>query len=547
MLVGAAACTTKSGADKTADEKPADGPVKGGTLSFYIAEPAFIDPYDGQESEGVQVINALYDSLADFDPKTSELVPAVAESWESNDDGTVWTFKLRKGVKFHNGREVTAADFKYAWERIVDPANKSTISYHLSAIKGYDDMVAGKAKGLSGVVVKGDSTLEVTLSYPFGDFEYVVGHPSLGPVPKEEVDKDPKAFLDMPVGNGPFKMAEPWKHEQYIKLVRNDDYYGDEPHLDGVDFMIFKDEETAFTEFTAGNLDFTSIPTGRIKETIQQYGESEDGYTIDEGGGRVLLGSELATYYICINTKDDFLKNVDVRRAISLAINREAIAEEVYEGTRVPATGAVPEGIVGFQENAWEYNRYDLDEARELLAKAGYQDGKGAPEITLSFNSGVGHEDVMALVQADLNKLGIKSKFDGHEWGEYTDAFINVEDGRFTAKGTHHLVRLGWGTDYPIMDNFLYPLFSSDSGDNKALYQNADIDRALLEARKTTDAEERTAKYREIERKIGADQPLIAVVNYRHLRVGSQRLRGFVFSPVGLASLGKAWLAGGVK
>ncbi len=150
-----------------------------------IAEPAFIDPLNLVESEGLQVGNALFDSLVAFDSKTSEAVPAVAESWETSTDARVWTFHLRQGTTFHNGREVTAADFKYAWERICNPVNESHVAYHLAAVEGFDDMQSGAATELSGVAAIDTYTLQVTLSYPFADFDYVVGHGALAPVPRE--------------------------------------------------------------------------------------------------------------------------------------------------------------------------------------------------------------------------------------------------------------------------------------------------------------------------------------------------------------------------
>ncbi len=411
-----------------APDKAATTPVSGGTMSMYIAEPLFIDPYDGQESEGIQVINCLFDSLVEADPATFEIKPAAAESWTANEDQSVFTFKLRQGAKFSNGREVKAGDFKYAWERICNKDNASTISYHLLPVQGAEEMISGEASSLAGVKVVDDFTLEVTLTQPMADFIYVASHPSLGPVPKDEVDKDPKKFLDNPIGNGPFKMSEPWKHEQYIKLSRNDGYYGKKPYLDAVNFKIFKDEETAFTEFEAGNLDFTQIPSGRIADVKKKYGESDDGYKVIPGK-QSLFGQELSTYYIWFNTsnrvnKDNPLAKPEVRKAISMAINRQAICDKVYEGTRVPATGAVPSGMPGFQENAWPYNKYDVEAAKKMLADAGYPNGEGLPAMTLAFNSGSGHEDVMALVQADLKVIGIETTQDPHEWAEYTGTYL---------------------------------------------------------------------------------------------------------------------------
>ncbi len=534
-VAGMTGCAKKTETPATPTEPTGDKPVVGGTLNFYINEPAFIDPVNGQESEGIQVINSVFDSLVDFDPATSEIKPAAAESWEANADATVWTFKLRQGAKFHNGRAVTAGDFKYAWERICNPDNKSEISYHLSAVKGFDEMAAGTAKELSGVKVVDDNTLEVTLSYAFGDFEYVVGHPALAPIPAEEVDTadKAKAFADKPIGNGPFMMSEPWNHNQGIKVVRFNDYYGDKALLDGVDFKIFKDEETAFLEFKAGNLDFTSIPGGQIAATIAEFGESADGYTA-EPGKQVLTGSELSTYFIVINNKDKTLSNVDVRRALSLAINREVIAQSVYEGTRSPATGIVPKGIVGYQEGDWPYSKYDKEAAVAELTKAGFPAGAGLPEIKLEFNSGSGHEPVMELIASDLKAIGVNVKLDGMEWAQHLDSMD---------AGTFQLGRLGWLADYPIMDNFLYPLFYSKAADNSSFYNNPAVDTALLDARKITDPAARIEAYRAIDKTIGADAPIIPIVGYKHQRVASERIRDFVFSPMSLASLDKAWIA----
>ena len=169
-------------------------------------------------------------------------------------------------------------------------------------------------------------------------------------------------------------------------------------------------------------------------------------------------------------------------------------------------------------------------------------EGKGLPEIALSFNVGRGHEKVMQLIQTDLAAVGVKVKLDGRPWETYSAEWLKVTDGKFANNDPHQLMRLGWLADYPIMDNFLYPMFDSKSGDNKALYKNPEVDAMLLEARKTTDADARIKLYQEIEKKIGEDQPLIALVNYRHIRVGSDRVHDLVFSPMGLAALDKAWL-----
>jgi oligopeptide transport system substrate-binding protein len=244
---GKSTTTTIGGGGATTTQAPTSTTAAaqtGGTLeyAFPAGDPAYIDPYNVQENQGTEVTQALFDGLVYFDWVTGEIKPAVADSWEPNADATVWTFHLKHGTKFSNGREVVADDFVYAWNRVADPKNKSDVSYHLQPVKGFDDLQSGKATTLAGVVAKDPYTLVVTLSYAWSSFPYVTGHPALSPVPKEEVAKDPKAFLDMPIGNGPFKMAEPWKHSQSIKLVANPDYYGDKPKIDGINFTIFKYE-----------------------------------------------------------------------------------------------------------------------------------------------------------------------------------------------------------------------------------------------------------------------------------------------------------------
>lgn len=520
--------TTTSAAAPSGDQ-----PVTGGTFSFYINEPAFIDPVNLQESEGTQVGNCLFDSLVKFDYVTGELQAAAAESWEADPEAKVWTFKLRQGATFHDGSPVTAKDFKYAWERICNPANESEISYHLAAVQGYDEMQDGSATELSGVKAIDDYTLEVTLQYPFGDFEYVVGHPALAPVPQAVVEADPAAFSEMPIGNGPFKMVEPWAHDQSIKLVRFDEYYGDKPYLDGIDFRILADEGAAWLEFEAGNLDFhEGVPSENMAAAQAKYGVSDDGITVSPGK-QYLSGPELSIYYLLLNNTDELLKNPLLRQALSLAINRQAISDTVFGGIRTPASSIIPEGIVGYEANAWQYSKYDPEAAKAKLAEAGYPNGEGLPELTISFNSGSGHEDVMALVQSDLAAIGVKTKLDGQEWAQYLDKL---------QAGEYQIGRLGWVADYPIIDNFLFPLFTP-GGDDMSFYEDPAVTAALMDARKTVDTDERIAKYQAIVKTIGDAAPVIPIVVYRHHAVGSDRIRDFVFSAQNLGSFEKAWIA----
>ena len=542
-----------AGCKGSGNEEPVDTgdePVAGGTMSFYIGEPAYIDPYNAQESEGMQVTQVLFDSLTAVDPMDATVVnPAAATEWSANADASVWTFKLNPDGVFSDGNPVTAADFIYAWNRIANPNTKNTltgevdasiIAYHIGVVKGFDDVQSGKATEMSGLKAIDDYTLEVTLSQPFADFPYVTAHPALCPVEKALVEGGVDnngttvPFGDMPVGNGPFKMAEPWVHDQYIKVVKNEAYVtGDQPYLDGVEFKIFKDPETAFTEFEAGNLDFTSIGEGKIQDSIAKYGESVDGYTVNEGT-QVVLGDESAIYYLIFNMDDKVMKQAKVREASSLAINRQAICDVVFEGTRNPADNFIPPGIAGYESGAWALAKYDVEAAKKALADAGYPEGKGLPTIKLSFNSGGGHEPIFELIQADLAKVGIKTEFDSADFPTYL-AGLDA--------GKHQLARLGWIADYPIAYNFMYPMYYSKSGDNKANYNNATVDADIMKAETIVDDTARAAEFARINKVVAAELPYTPLLFYKHTRVGSARLHDFVYDAMGMGNFSKVWLS----
>jgi oligopeptide transport system substrate-binding protein len=522
---------------------------KGGTMSYYIGEPAYIDPYNTQESEGTAVEQSLFDSLTRVDPTdATKLLPAAAESWEPNSDATVWTFKLNPNGKYSDGTPVTANDFIYAWNRIVSPDTKNTltgkvdasiISYHLSFVQGYDDVQSKKIPKLTGMTAVDDYTLQVTLSKPFADFAYVCAHPALAPVPQKYVDGGVDfngkkvAFGDMPVGNGPFKMAEPWTHNQSIKVVANENYWGTKPNIDGVEFKIFKDVETAWTEFEAGNLDFTQIGEGKIKDAIAKYGESENGYTVNPGK-QALLGPEDATYYLIFNLKDNLIKNPNLRKALSMAINRQAICDTIFEGTREPADNIVPPPIAGYVKGTWQDSKYDQAAAKQALSDAGYPNGQGLATIKLSFNSGAGHEKIMELIQADWKAIGVNSTFDSSEFAVYLK---QLDAAKF------QVARLGWIADYPIMDNFLYPLFQSKSGDNKSV--NSSVDSNLDAARAITDNTQRLDAYQQINVTVQADNPVAPLMFYKHHHIGSSRLNNFTYDPQGIPDFVSVWITGG--
>jgi len=506
------------------------GGATGGTIRYYINQPACIDTFNVQESEGTQVAANIFDSLTKYDYRTKKLNGAAAVSWDVNADATVFTFHLVKGALFHNGDPVTANDFKFGWERMCNPnttTDPSEISYHIDKIIGYDDMLKGNATEMKGLKALDDYTFEVSLKEAFADFPMVASHPALGPVPSGGAASDFNSFYRSPIGNGPFMMDGSWVDDQYIRVKRFDDYYGEKPKIDGCDFLIIKSPETAYTQFQAGDLDFTQIANGQIASAQNQYGTSSDGWTINPGK-QTLLGPESSTYYFVMEQTDPVFKDKNIRKAVSMAINRQAICDTIFEGTRTPAGSIVPPGIEGYREGSWPYAKYDIEAAKKALADAGYPEGKGLPEITLSCNSGGGHEEIMQMAQADLKAIGITAKLETMEWANYLETL---------AAGKYQIGRLGWIADYPIMDNFLFPLFYTGNGDNRSHYSNPEVDQKLMEARSITDTKKRIKAYQAVDDILGEDCIVAPVMFYCHNRVGSDSLNNFFFSPNMIADL----------
>ncbi len=491
----------------------------GGTMRIHINQPVSLDPPNCYESEGVQVIRQVWDGLFDYDSKTLELVPELCEKYEVSDDGLVYTFHIKKGVKFHDGSKLTAQDFVYSWTRVVLAETASSLAYHLAPIKGYDACQEGTAKEFEGVKALDDYTLQVTLSYPYADFVKTLGHVVFYPVKQADIEKWGQDYTKHINGTGPFKFVE-WVDDQYVKLVRNDDYYGEKAKLDAVEYKIIADENTAFLEFKAGNIDYTTIPVGKVKAT-EQDPELKD---------NVISTPLLALYYYGMNVQiEPFKDNPKLREAMNYAIDKQNICDVIMEGVPTPATGIVPRGIIGFKENQAPYT-YDPEKAKALLAEAGYPNGEGLPTLKFGFNTGAGHEALAEALQADLKDIGVNIEIEGYEWGTMLEK---------AKAGELAFYRLGWIADYPTMDNFLFPLFYSKSADNYSDYNNPEVDKMLIEARAIMDEKERIAKYQEIERKIINDHAFILLYFYGARRVVADHIKGFVLSPMETYDLSK--------
>ena len=500
---------------------------EGGTFKYYISDPVAIDHYNLQESEGTQVGHVLFDSLVEWDWDKGDVKAKAAESWEINDDNTVFTFHL-KDAKFHNGDPVTSESFKRGWQRLVDTTmtTPGEIGYHLAPVVGYDEMAAGEATELTGLTCPDDKTFVVTLKEPMADFLAVCCHPGLAPAPQAAID-DAANYLLAPIGNGPFMMDGKWESGQHINVKRFDDYYGDKPALDAINFSIQKDPKTAYSELEAGNMDFCQIPTGRFAELTEKYGSSVDGYTISPSR-QTLAGAEASVYYLAVNLEDETMANKDLRHAIGLAINRQNIVDTLFEGVREPADNVFPP-IIDKKGGSWEYAKYDPEAAKKIIDEKGL----AGTTIKLNYNSGGGHEDIMSCIQADLTAVGLNVEQDTKEWAAYLQS---LTDGDF------QMGRLGWIADYPTLDNFIFPNFYSTADNNYSRYNNPEVDAAIDDARKIADEDERKDAYRKINQMVADDMPIIPIMFYAHQHVASDRVNELYYNAQGIADLGHASL-----
>jgi oligopeptide transport system substrate-binding protein len=524
--------------DSGGDQGAAGGetPQQGGTLieggTFVGDPPSNLDPALNQELDAYQVVNALYDGLTDIDisnPDKPVTRPMVAESYESNDDATEWTFKIREGLKFSNGEDVLPSSFQLAWERASDPKIAGPYSYLFNFIDGGAEKLDGKAKTLSGVSVDDDAMeLTVKLSAPYANFPTVSGFQIFFPMPKavEELKDQTTWDQGLMIGNGPFKLEKP-RTDTEIDLVPNPEWDGskyegfdlpEQPYLDKIQLKVSADPDTSFNSFEAGETDTGQIASGRFADA-DAYGNTKK---VD------ILGS----YYWDINEKNPELggeKNLMLRRAIMQAVDRETINESVYEGSREPSNQVTMPGLPGYKADLCDYCHYDPDAAKKDFDEWTAAGNKLTKPIQLQFNTGQNHDQVAAIVQDNLKAIGIDSEPAPIDQETYFD---QLSDGACV------MCRAGWYADYPTYDNFMYDLFHSDSangGNNYSNYENPDFDKLVDDAKATTDTDEAAKLYQEAETQLLDDAAVIPIVWYRGDYVfNKDKVGGFTQSSLGL-------------
>src|SRR3954452_11179673 len=351
-----------AGAEETLDPNAKQG---GAITITYKDDVATLDPAIGYDWQNWSMIKSLFDGLMDYEPGTTNLRPELAESYDISPDGKTFTFKLRHGVKFHNGREMTADDVKYSLDRVTNPKTQSPGAGFFASIKGYDAVAAGTSESLEGVTVVDPYTVKFDLTRPDATFLHVMAINFAHVVPKEEVEKYGADFGKHPVGTGAYKLAE-WTLGQRLVFERNPDYWHKGlPHLDKITFEIGQEPIVALLRVQKGEVDVPGdgIPPAKFQEVMAD----------PEQKARVVEGGQLHTGYITMNTTMAPFDNVKVRQAVNMAINKDRIVQ-LINNRAVPANQPLPPSMPGYDKDFKGY-AYDVAKAKALLSEAGFADG----------------------------------------------------------------------------------------------------------------------------------------------------------------------------
>ncbi|MCL0103467.1 ABC transporter substrate-binding protein [Dehalococcoidia bacterium] len=420
-----------------------------------------------------------------------EPIPALAESWYTPDP-TTYIFNLRRGVKFHDGVEFTAADVKFTFETILDPDFGSPNRVHFLPVKEIE--------------IIDDYTLKITLSEPMAPFLFQVMS-MMEIVPKhyvEEIGAEDFAFA--PIGTGPFKFVE-WVPGDYVKLEAFEEHWRGRPYLDRVVFRVIPEATVRIMELEVGGIDYS-------------VGVPPEEFARLEADPDIIAGKFPATAYAFLvpNLKHPILANKLVRQAISYAIDRETIIETILAGMASPATGPIPPTLVWAYTDDVRHYPYDPDKAKQLLAEAGYPDG-----FEISIMRGPGEVGVLTVtaIKEQLAKVGIEVELEILEFGVLLDRLFAFE---------YDIIHIGW-TGVVDPDYGMYPLFKTDAGYNFNAYSNPEVDRLLEEGRMTIDLDTRRAIYHRLQEILAEELPHIFLTYPYTLFAYRSELEGFIHAP----------------
>ena len=474
------------------------------------ADPTTLDPALVVDVTGGTIAAKLFNGLVRLGPDL-QIIPDIAFKWSVSRDGLVYTFALRRGVRFSNGREVVAEDFKYSFERVLSPETRSPRTWILDRIEGAQEFMRGEAAGVSGISVIDERTLRIELSEPFSPFLGLLTMPNAYVVPAEAVRELGLDFAWRPVGTGPFVLTE-WEPGRRLVLKGRDGYF-DTDESAGVRGMVYRtipEELTAVAEFELGNLDVLAVPPSAFK----RYRDSE------RWQGRLSSSMGLNTYYLGLNNSRPPFSSPMLRRAVNMALDRARILATLQEGRGVAATGPVPDVL-----RAWEAPEaypFDMQRAREMIKAAG---AEGA-EVRFYISAEQAVVDIAEVIQSYLKEAGLRVKITQLEWSAFKQA-VN--------QGEADMFWLSWWADYPDPENFLYPLFHSDNhgpGGNRVMYSNPRVDALIEQGQRAPGRAERDAAYAEAERTIVRDAPWVFFWHRVDFMLRQQRVAALTAYPV---------------
>lgn len=470
--------------------------------------PTTLDPALIVDVTGGLIAAKLFNGLVRLN-ENLDVIPDLAESWDISQDGTIYTFHLRRGVKFSNGRMLSASDVKYSFERILDPNGKSPNTWILDKIYGAKTFMKGVSSEVSGIAVSDPYTVRIILEKPFSPFLNLLTMTAGYVVPKEEVQRRGEDFATHPVGSGPFRLTE-WKHNNHLLLERNEDYFEGMAMTRGLRYRIIPEDLTAITEFELGNLDVIAVPASEYRRIMKT----------DAGKNLVSAMEGINTYYLGFNCSRHPFDDIRARKAVSLAIDRKRILETFYENRGRLAHGPIPDTL-----RRWDAPvppDYDPATARALVDAAGLKGKK----ILLYITADPEVVDIAEIIQSYLHNAGLSVIIKQLEWSSYKAAINNGEADMFW---------ISWWADYPDPENFLFPLFHSSNhgpSGNRTRYTNSAVD-ALIEAgQKSANRDERDNYYSKAERAIVADVPWVFFWHKTDITVRQVMLRNYRIYPI---------------
>ncbi len=499
-------------------------PKYGGILHDYLgADPPGIDPQIDTTFLIYNLSREIYNTLVRYERDSLKLEPELLESMPAiSADRKTYTCKLRKGVKFHDGTELTAKDVKFTFERMLNPATKAANTWCIEQIVGATEMMEGKAKELAGFKIIDDYTFQFTLEYPYAPFLSNLAVPAMSIFPEKACKAAGENWALRPIGTGPFKIDR-WVRDSILVLKKHKDYFEkDLPYLDAIEMRVIPDSATAMLEFENGTIDVTSIPDSDFMRVAQDPAFKD----------KILSGTPLNIYFYNLNVNDPYLKDVRVRKAFAMAIDKKALVDKVFTGGRATvANSFLCPGLPGFNPH-FPGTEYNPAKAKELLKDAGYPEGFTIESWQTKSDTVLRRNEA---VQAMLKEVGIDLKIVQVDSASYRQA---------RKQGTIPCCFSNWWADIGDPDNFLYVWFhSSQSRGFSSNYSNSKVDALLTQARTISDMDERIAFYRAAEKIIVHDDAaVVPLLYYKDFMLRQPYVKGLTMHPTGVMSYKHVWL-----